>query len=56
MNRAPCALRSSRGCGGGSRRGLILAVAAHSTAVLRNGLGHYEAALDAARSAAAPKS
>ena len=34
--------------------GLILAVSAHSTAVLQNGLGHYEAALDAARSASVP--
>jgi DNA-binding CsgD family transcriptional regulator len=35
--------------------GLILAVSAHSTAVLQNGLGHYEAALDAARSASVPE-
>jgi DNA-binding CsgD family transcriptional regulator len=31
--------------------GLILAVSSHSTAVLRNSLGHYEAALSAARDA-----
>jgi DNA-binding CsgD family transcriptional regulator len=35
--------------------GLILAVSAHSTAVLRNGLGQYAAALDAARRATAPE-
>jgi DNA-binding CsgD family transcriptional regulator len=35
--------------------GLILAVSAHSTAVLQNGLGHYEAALDAASGASAPE-
>jgi DNA-binding CsgD family transcriptional regulator len=35
--------------------GLILAVARHSTAVLRNGFGHYEAALDAAKGATVPE-
>ena len=34
--------------------GLILAVCEHSTAVLRNGLGHYEAAVEAAGRATAP--